>query len=76
MNILLIALFAIGLLCKINSCQANAILMANYYNVIMFFPKELGGNDDIRVIFDVRNVTKGTVNKRIYFYFNLLNILN
>jgi hypothetical protein len=34
--------------------------LANYYNVILFYPSEYGGNDDIRVIFDVRNVTQGT----------------
>ena len=42
--------------------NGKSIIIANYHNVIMFFPKELGGNDDVRVIFDVRNVTAGTVN--------------
>ncbi len=40
--------------------EAKSIIMANYHNVILFFPKEYGGNDDIRVIFDVRNVSIGT----------------
>ena len=40
---------------------AKSIIIANYHNVLMFFPRELGGNDDVRVIFDVRNVTDGTV---------------
>jgi hypothetical protein len=40
------------------SCKS--IIIANYHNVLLFFPKENGGNDEIRVIFDVRNVTNGT----------------
>ena len=39
---------------------SKSIIIANYHNVLLFFPKEFGGNDDIRVIFDVRNVTIGT----------------
>ncbi len=53
----------------IQSCIGSSIIMANYYNVILFFPKELGGNDDIRVIFDVRNVTTGTV-----IFYNKFNL--
>ncbi len=37
--------------------QAKSIILANYYNVLLFFPKEFGGNDELRVIFDVRNTT-------------------
>jgi hypothetical protein len=40
--------------------EAKSIILANYHNLLLFFPKEYGGNDDLRVIFDVRNVTKGT----------------
>jgi hypothetical protein len=40
--------------------DSKSIIMANYHNVVLFFPREYGGNDDIRVIFDVRNVTIGT----------------
>ncbi len=43
-----------------NNVEGKSIIMANYHNVLLFFPKEYGGNDDIRVIFDVRNVTLGT----------------
>ena len=43
-----------------NNVETKSIIMANYHNVLLFFPKEYGGNDDIRVIFDVRNVTLGT----------------
>lgn len=53
--IVLCLVMAIGL-------NGKSIIIANYHNVIMFFPRELGGNDDVRVIFDVRNVTDGTVN--------------
>jgi hypothetical protein len=41
--------------------SGGSVIIANYHNVILFFPKEVGGNDDVRVIFDVRNVTEGTV---------------
>lgn len=40
--------------------EAKSIILANYHNVLLFFPRELGGNDDLRVIFDVRNATIGT----------------
>lgn len=37
--------------------SSKSIIMANYHNILLFFPKETGGNDDLRVIFDVRNST-------------------
>lgn len=37
--------------------ETRSIILANYHNVLLFFPKEYGGNDDLRVIFDVRNTT-------------------
>jgi hypothetical protein len=40
--------------------MSKSVIMANYHNILLFFPKEYGGNDDLRVIFDVRNVTLGT----------------
>jgi hypothetical protein len=40
--------------------SAKSIIFANYYNVILYYPSEFGGNDDIRIVFDVRNVTTGT----------------
>lgn len=45
-------------LAKLVNCKS--IVIANYHNVLLFFPREYGGNDDIRVIFDIRNVTFGT----------------
>ena len=44
----------------LKSVHAKSIILANYHNILLFFPKEYGGNDDLRVIFDVRNVTIGT----------------
>ena len=38
----------------------KSIVLANYYNLVLYYPTEYGGNDDIRVVFDVRNVTAGT----------------
>ena len=54
------SLFVACLLALACLVSSKSIIMANYYNVILFFPKELGGNDEIRVIFDVRNVTSDT----------------
>ena len=48
------------LLSHVNLITSKSVIMANYHNVLLFFPKEYGGNDDLRVIFDVRNVTTGT----------------
>ena len=35
--------------------ETKSVILANYHNILLFFPKELGGNDDLRVIFDIRN---------------------
>lgn len=40
-----------------NLSESKSIILANYHNVLLFFPKEYGGNDELRVIFDVRNTT-------------------
>ncbi|CAF0873231.1 unnamed protein product [Brachionus calyciflorus] len=47
----------VKLTCMVSS---KSIIIANYHNVLMYFPREYGGNDDLRVIFDIRNVTFGT----------------
>ena len=54
---ILFMLFTLLISTKVN---AKSIVFANYYNVILYYPAEYGGNDDIRVVFDVRNVTGGT----------------
>ena len=53
-------LFVILVTHQTYSIECKSVIMANYHNVLLFFPKEYGGNDDLRVIFDVRNVTKDT----------------
>lgn len=40
--------------------DAKSIIIANYHNILLFFPKEIGGNDDLRVIYDVRNSSIST----------------
>ncbi|RNA23302.1 hypothetical protein BpHYR1_042405 [Brachionus plicatilis] len=52
-----LTIFLIGLAKLFSS---KSIIIANYHNVLLYFPREYGGNDDIRVVFDVRNVTFGT----------------
>jgi hypothetical protein len=46
--------------CLFQIIYAKSLILANGYNVLLFTPLEFGGNDDIRVIFDVRNVTLNT----------------
>lgn len=60
-------LAALVCLASVGVVSGRSVIIANYHNVIMFFPKELGGNDDVRVVFDVRNVTEGTVSFNIKF---------
>lgn len=46
--------------CLFQIVYTKSLILANGYNVLLFYPVEFGGNDDIRVIFDVRNVTLNT----------------
>ena len=45
------------LLVAMTTISCKSVIIANYHNILLYFPKELGGNDDLRVIFDVRNST-------------------
>jgi hypothetical protein len=60
MNPSRLALILVSFVQLFHSLAAKSIIIANYHNLLLFFPKEYGGNDDLRVIFDVRNVTAGT----------------
>ena len=56
-----VVLNSLLMLLSLGGVYSKSVIIANYHNILMFFPRELGGNDDVRVIFDVRNVTDGTV---------------
>lgn len=57
-NFNLCFLFVICLfVCKLHSTASKSVIVANYHNILLFIPKETGGNDDLRVIYDVRNST-------------------
>lgn len=56
-SLLIILILIISFNNNINIIDSKSIILANYYNVLLFFPKEYGGNDDLRVIFDIRNTT-------------------
>ncbi len=70
-------LFFLIILLSFGTFHSKSVIIANYHNILMFFPKELGGNDDVRVIFDVRNVTDGSVRKDFsYFLIDKIYLLN
>lgn len=72
---LVVLYLALVYMALVGVVSSRSVIIANYHNVIMFFPKELGGNDDVRVIFDVRNVTEGTVSfNRAWFLLRVLHI--
>jgi hypothetical protein len=38
----------------VRTASTKLIIVTNYHNRLYFFPKKYGGNDNLRVIFDVR----------------------
>jgi hypothetical protein len=46
--------------CDVPVVESKLVIIANYYNVLLWYPREYGGNDELRVIFDVRNISTST----------------
>ena len=56
-SIITLFVFFILLALCVQKTFGKSVIFANYWNVVLFYPIEYGGNDDIRIIFDIRNIT-------------------